>query len=1057
LIRRFRLCIGRLFAVLAVFSFAGAAASAEPLESLHTRLVREDAAALAKAARERGDVARGALLFHQQSLGCAKCHATGQPHEPAIGPDLTQPEKGVDEAFLVDSVLRPSKAIRKGYRSVSIVTHDAETISGVLADESDEGLTIRDASRPGELVKIRKTDIASRRESDVSIMPDGLIGNLSDRAQFLDLMSYLIEIAEQGPARASQLRPPAAFYTAAPLPEYERRVDHAGLIRSLDAKSYERGEAIYLRVCANCHGTHERPGSLPTSLRFADGEFKNGADPYRMYQSLTHGFGMMPPQAWMVPAQKYDVIHYIREAYLKPHNRGRFVAIDERYLRRLPKGDTRGPAPSNIEPWATMDYGPTLAATLEVGDGGENIAYKGIAVRLEAGEGGVAKGRYWMLYEHDTLRMAAAWSGSGFIDWRGINFDGRHEAHPRIVGEVAAATRGIGWANPKTGDFSDPRIVGRDGRRYGPLPREWMRFGGLYHFGGQAVLSYRVGEAAILESPGYEIGQQGPVFTRTIEVGRCRHDLLMRAADGEAHVDVVGGPSVELTRRDHATLVRIPAAATPVTFKVLLGARGATSASSRPQSLGNLVRGGPWRWPETVSAQVVRTTTEGPFAVETLSHPEQNPWSCQMRFTGFDFEPDGRAVLCTWDGDVWRVAGLERTDGKLAWRRIASGLFQPLGLKIVGGRIFVTCRDQIVILRDTNGDGESDYYENFNSDHQVTEHFHEFAMGLQTDAAGNFYYAKSARHGRAAVVPQHGTLLRVSPGGERTEILATGFRAANGVCVNPDGSFFVTDQEGHWNPKNRINHVTRGGFYGNMWGYHDVTDTSDSAMRQPLCWITNALDRSPAELLWLDHAAWGPLKGTLVNLSYGNGKVFVVPHEMVGGKLQGGMCELPIPAFPTGILRGRVHPRTGDLYLCGMYAWAGDRQQPGGFYRVRFTGRSIHVPTRLAADRAGLSITFSGPLDPAAATRAENYRVRAWSLKRTENYGSQHYDEREWAVTKATLDADGRAVRLEVPEIRPTWCMEIRFDIASPKGEPVRGVIHNTIHGLGEPPSGAKP
>jgi hypothetical protein len=306
-------------------------------------------------------------------------------------------------------------------------------------------------------------------------------------------------------------------------------------------------------------------------------------------------------------------------------------------------------------------------------------------------------------------------------------------------------------------------------------------------------------------------------------------------------------------------------------------------------------------------------------------------------------------------------------------------------------------------------------------------------------------------------VPQHGTLLRVSPGGERTEILATGFRAANGVCVNPDGSFFVTDQEGHWNPKNRINHVTPGGFYGNMWGYHDVTDTSDDAMRQPLCWITNALDRSPAELLWLDHAAWGPLKGTLVNLSYGNGKIFVVPHESVGEKLQGGMCELPIPAFPTGILRGRIHPRTGDLYLCGMYAWAGDRQQPGGFYRVRFTGRPIHVPTRLAADRAGLSITFSGPLDPAAATGAGNYRIRAWSLKRTENYGSQHYAEREWAVSKATLARDRATVRLEVPEIRPTWCMEIRFDIVSPKGKPVRGVIHNTIHRLGEPPSGAKP
>ena len=27
----------------------------------------------------------------------------------------------------------------------------------------------------------------------------------------------------------------------------------------------------------------------------------------------------------------------------------------------------------------------------------------------------------------------------------------------------------------------------------------------------------------------------------------------------------------------------------------------------------------------------------------------------------------------------------------------------------------------------------------------------------------------------------------------------------NWLCINPDGTFFVTDQEGHWTPKNRIN------------------------------------------------------------------------------------------------------------------------------------------------------------------------------------------------------------------------------------------------------------
>src|SRR5262249_26534380 len=155
-----------------------------------------------------------------------------------------------------------------------------------------------------------------------------------------------------------------------------------------------------------------------------------------------------------------------------------------------------------------------------------------------------------------------------------------------------------------------------------------------------------------------------------------------------------------------------------------------------------------------------------------------------------------RAAVCSWDGDVWLVDGVDDLAGPLTWRRVASGLFQPLGLRIVNGQGFVSCRDQIVTLRDLNRDGETDFYEGFNSDHQVTEHFHEFAMDLQTDAAGNFYYTKAARHAKTALVPQHGTLLKVREDGSGTEILATGFRAPNGVCLNPDGSFFVSDQEG---------------------------------------------------------------------------------------------------------------------------------------------------------------------------------------------------------------------------------------------------------------------
>jgi hypothetical protein len=347
-----------------------------------------------------------------------------------------------------------------------------------------------------------------------------------------------------------------------------------------------------------------------------------------------------------------------------------------------------------------------------------------------------------------------------------------------------------------------------------------------------------------------------------------------------------------------------------------------------------------------------------------------------------------------------------------------------------------------------NGDGETDFYENFNSDHQVTEHFHEFAMDLETDPEGRFYYAKAARHGKTALVPQHGTLLRVSKDGSRTEILATGFRAPNGVCLNPDGTFFLTDQEGFWHPKNRINWVKPGGFYGNMWGYHDVTDASDSAMEQPVCWITNAFDRSPGQIVRVETDAWGPLKGALLNLSYGYGKIFVVPHEIVDGQIQGGMAALPIAQFPTGVMRGRFHPASGQLYACGMYAWAGTQTQPGGLYRVRYTGKPVWVPLELSARQDGMAITFSAPLDPATATDHRNYGAKVWALKRTEKYGSDHIDERPAPIAAATLSADGRTVLLTMPEIAPTWCMEVTYAVKGSDGTEVKGTIDNTIHRL---------
>jgi len=808
------------------------------------------------------------------------------------------------------------------------------------------------------------------------------------------------------------------------------RADHRELVATWDKESFQRGEKIYAQLCVTCHGTETQEGSIPLSLKFHEGQFKNGSDPFRMWQTLSNGFGLMTPMPQYSTSQKYDVIHYIREHFLAKSNPTQLTDIDEEYLTGLPRGltlveeeriDSRPPQ------YQLMDFGNVLFWTyqIEPGDIGPdvNIAQKGIAIRLDPGSGGVSKGTAWAVYDHDTMRLAAFHRGQDFVDWKGIAFDGSHGTHTSLKGELVLANRDqAGWADPATGSWDAPRVMGKDGRAFGPIPREWAKFRGLHYQDQGATLEYEVGGVRVLEEPRLEEGS----LIRVLTIGPSKRELKLRVSREREAVF----PSSEEER----------------TLVVRLDGSWESLPSGMESPGGKL----PSVVPVVAHTQIVAGEDEGGFAVDVLTVPdaELNAHQSWMRTSGFDFYPDGkRAAVCTWMGDVWIVEGIDQKEGQLTWKRICSGLFQPLGLKIVDGSIYVTCRDMLARLHDKNGDETIDFVESFNNDHQVTEHFHEFAMGLQADAAGNFYYAKSARHAKDSLVPHHGTLLRVSPDGERTDILATGFRAANGVCLNPDGTFVVTDQEGHWNPKNRINWVNGDGpeeFFGNIYGYSPVTDESDEAMSNPLCWITNAFDRSPSELLWVPkEAGWGELNGQLLNLSYGYGKIYVVPFEDVNGQKQGGMCQLPIKALPTGVMRGRFHPADGQLYACGMFAWAGTQRQAGGFYRIRRTEHAAWMPVSLSGRKGRIVVTLSDAVDP-AAVMPSSFEVKAWDLERTKRYGSKHLNERNLKVTSAKLGEDGKTLHLEVPELDATWGLSIRMGL---RGATENKEFERLIHG----------
>ncbi|WP_075351573.1 DUF6797 domain-containing protein [Algoriphagus marinus] len=892
------------------------------------------------------------------------------------------------------------------------------------------------------------------------------------------LLLFLIFIGCNSSTKESEI--PIGFnLQESDLPDYEKNIDHQRLITAWgdrQGESIRTGEHIYNNNCFNCHGNPDQEGSMPNAFKFWKDEFKVGKDPYSIYQTLTRGYGSMPPQVNLTPVEKYDIINYLRETFLKEDNVTQYIEVDSTYLASLPAGTNTGPAAKEFKPWAEMDYGNFLINTYELvgldaaprerSSGkaplpdeplvNSNFAYKGIAIRLDKGKGGVAAGKAWIMFDHDLMRVAGAWTGEGFIDWEAILFNGRHNISPRTIGElhfenpVAPA-----WANPATGNFDDPRFTARDKRKFGPLPREWTHYEGLYQYNDRVIISYSVGKAKVLETFGMETLDNQPVFTRTLNISASDQTLKMRVAPSSAAVAFVGeGSSLKKEAEFHILEIE---SGKSIQIKLLIAKAGTTGleqfakSSTKPEDLNKLIKGGPARYPEKLTTEILRGQQEGPFQVDILNPPFDSPWRNQFRLSGLDFfKNPNKGVICSTDGDVWLVEGFLENSGKLTWQRIASGLFQPLGIKVVNEEIFVTCRDQLVRLHDFNGDKETDFYESFNNDHQVTDHFHEFAMGLQVDVEGNFYYAKSARHAREALVPQHGTLIKVSKDGKKTDIIARGFRAANGVCINPDGTFIVTDQEGHWNPMNRINWVKEGGFYGNMFSFNPPADSTERGMELPLVWVERDIDQSPSELLWVDSKKWGELDGKLLNFSYGYGKIFVIPYETVGEQVQGGIFELPIPRFSTGVMRGRFNPGDEQLYLCGLSAWGSTQPQLGGLYRIRKVDQPMVIPIGIKATTAGIELSFTDELDPDSVNEITNYTVETWDLLRSRNYGSKHYNEKMLSVIKAELGKDKKTILLTIPNIKPTWVMEIQYQVKDKNGKSIEGSIQNTIHQLGE-------
>ncbi len=130
-----------------------------------------------------GDVHLGRTIFAKTCQQCHTLYAIGGK----VGPEITGANRGSID-YLLENILDPSAVIPKEYAATRIVTTDDRNITGIVRSEANGVLTVQTER---ELLTIPVADIASRKPSALSMMPDDILKQAGGDFEFRSLIAYL--------------------------------------------------------------------------------------------------------------------------------------------------------------------------------------------------------------------------------------------------------------------------------------------------------------------------------------------------------------------------------------------------------------------------------------------------------------------------------------------------------------------------------------------------------------------------------------------------------------------------------------------------------------------------------------------------------------------------------------------------------------------------------------------------------------------------------------------------------------------------------------------------
>ncbi len=392
--------------------------------------------------------------------------------------------------------------------------------------------------------------------------------------------------------------------------------------------------------------------------------------------------------------------------------------------------------------------------------------------------------------------------------------------------------------------------------------------------------------------------------------------------------------------------------------------------------------------------------------------------------------------MSTWggtDNTTGEIYAIDHATGntgpdEVTATKIAGGLKEPMGLKVVDNAVYVSQKHELTELRDSDGDGSLDRSRTV-ATWPYGGNFHEFAFGLLYDK-GYFYLNLSVAidYGGATTDPQpapgRGVTIKVNKETGKVSYLVSGLRTPNGIGFGPGGGMFVTDNQGGWLPASKLVHIKQDRFFNH---YTNPTGPFDKEpVTQPVLWLPqNEIANSPSTPLYLTK---GRFKGQMLfgDVTYGGLQRAYL--EKVKGQYQGAVFRFT-QGLEAGVNRISMGP-DGAIYVGGLGAdgnWGQEGKLKFGLQKLTPNGGNTFDIQAMRVRKGGFELEYTQPLsEETAEDLVSHYEAQQWRYTPTRDYGGPKIAEETLEVTSAKLSADRKKVTLAIDGLKPGRVVHVR-------------------------------